>query len=192
MPKTQAKTQENQTPAPVTVVKEPMKELLGWKAPARPFKKRDREYFSTIGAIVFLLSIILLFIKEWFLIGVIIALAFLSYVLASIEPEEVEHKITSRGIFTGKKLFEWQRLGRFWVSEKWGHKLLHVEQFWGMPTQLLMLLGKISEKQIKEVLEKYLIYEEPEKTVVDKASEWLAKKVPLEGEPASTSANSKK
>lgn len=178
-----AKTEENQIPSPVTVIKEPMKVLLSWKAPSRPFKKHDREYFSTIGAIVFLLSIILLFIKEWLLIGVIIALAFLAYVLASIEPEEIEHKITTRGIFTGKKLFEWPRLGRFWISGKWDHKLLHIEQFFGMPTQLIMLLAKTSGKQIKDVLEKYLIYEEPEKTMVDKASEWLAKKVPLETEP---------
>lgn len=182
--KTQAKPQaENQTPSPVTVVKEPMKELLAWKAPARPFKKREREYFSTSGAIVFLLSIILLFLKEWLLIGVIIALTFLSYVLASIEPEETEHKVTTRGVFTGKKLFEWPRLGRFWISEKWGHKVLYIEQFIGMPTQLLMLLGKQTEKNIKRVLEKYLIYEKPGKTVVDKASEWLAKKIPLETEP---------
>jgi len=176
------KQAENQVPSPVTLVKEPMKTLVSWKAAARSFKKRDREYFSTIGAIVFLLSIILLFIKEWLLIGVIIALAFFSYVLASIEPEETEHKITTRGVFTGKKLFEWPRLGRFWVDEKWGHKILHIEQFIGMPTQLLMLLGKESEKNIKQVLEKYLICEKPEKTAIDKASEWLSKKVPLETE----------
>ena len=41
-----------------------LKTLLKWQAPIRPFKKRDREYYTTIAAIVFLLAVILLFLKE--------------------------------------------------------------------------------------------------------------------------------
>ena len=33
-----------------------LKTLLIWEAAVRPFKKRDREYYSTIAAIVFLLA----------------------------------------------------------------------------------------------------------------------------------------
>ncbi|MBI3342641.1 hypothetical protein HY032_00610, partial [Candidatus Gottesmanbacteria bacterium] len=43
--------------------------LLAWTSPSRLFKKRDREYFTNIGAIVFLLTIILVFAREFVLIA---------------------------------------------------------------------------------------------------------------------------
>src|SRR3989344_2790499 len=84
---------------PATVSHEPkeIKTLLNWRSPSRPFKKRSRDYFTTIAAIVFLIGVILLFIKEFLLIGVILALMFVSYVLATVPPEEVEHEISTEG-----------------------------------------------------------------------------------------------
>lgn len=168
----------------VQVVKlEPLKTLLEWSAPERPFKRRDREYFTTIGAIVFLLAVILLFLQEWLLIAVIIALLFVVYIMATIEPRKVEHKITNRGITTGGKMYRWGQLGRFWFGEKWGGKILYIENFLGLPGRLILLLGEIKEEQVKEILSDYLSFEEPEKTWVDNASEWLSRRVPLETSP---------
>ncbi len=176
------KKTENQSPQPVTVFKEPLRDLLVWKAPARAFKKRNREYYTTIGAIAFLLIVILLFLKEWLLIGVIISLGFVSYVLASVPPQEEEHKITTRGVFTGGKRYDWNGLGRFWFTEKWGNKILNIETGLAFPRRLMLLLGSQKKKDIKNALEKYLVFEKPEKTIIDKASAWLQKKVPLESE----------
>ena len=71
--------------------------MLSWEATVRPFKKRDREYYSTIAAIVFLLAVILLFLKEWLLIAVMVALMFVAYVLATVVPEKTTHEINTRG-----------------------------------------------------------------------------------------------
>lgn len=157
-----------------------LKTLLSWKSPARPFKKRNREYFTTIGAIVFLLAVILLFLKEWLLIAVIIALMFVAYVLASIPPEEVEHKITTRGIVTGNRTYVWDDLSKFWFSQRWKQTILNVETKLRFPGQLLLLLGDTNKDKVKEILGKYLSFEQPETTWMDNAAEWLAKKVPLE------------
>lgn len=157
-----------------------LKTLLSWKSPARPFKKRDREYFTTIGAIVFLLAVILLFLKEWLLIAVIIALMFVAYVLASIPPEEVEHKITTRGIVTGNRTYAWDDLSKFWFSQRWKQTILNMETKLRFPGQLLLLLGDTNKDKVKEILGKYLSFEQPETTWMDNAAEWLAKKVPLE------------
>jgi hypothetical protein len=83
------------------------KVVLEWTAPARPYKKRSREFYTTILSIAFLLGIILLLLKEFLLIGVIIAFAFLSYVLSTHKPEDVAHQVTTKGIRTDNKLFEW-------------------------------------------------------------------------------------
>ena len=161
-------------------MQEEEKAVFVWQAPARPFKERNREYFTTIGAIVLLLSIILLFAREFLLIAVIIALSFVSYVLASVKPEEVEHQITTRGIRTGGKFFRWDQLGRFWFSSKFGQRILNVETFLGFPQQLLMLIDGDKEQGFVDKLKVYLLNETPEEGFLDRASNWLQEKVPLE------------
>lgn len=171
------KTQER--PIEVIPVRQ-IKVLLAWKAPVRVFKRRDREFWTTVGSIVFLLAIILFFIKEWLLIATIIALIFVYYVLSSVPPEEVEHQITNRGIrFAGRDFF-WEELGRFWFHERFGQKILNIEIGGRLVGRLELLLGQTEEKTIKEILAKYLLEETPPPSLLDRASVWLSKKVPLE------------
>jgi hypothetical protein len=56
-----------QQPEPMQVVTqpEPEKELYGWSAPSRPYKKRSREFYSTVAALVILLSVIFMFAKDF-------------------------------------------------------------------------------------------------------------------------------
>ena len=173
---------KTQTPEPVTLVQEPMKDLIVWISLARPFKKRDREYYTTIAAIIFLLAVILLFLKEWLLIGVIISIGFVAYVLSTVPPEEVENKITTRGVITGGRRWDWTLLYRFWFSQKWGSEILNIETRIAFPRRLMLLLGNSDKKKIETLLGKYLLAEKPEKTFIDKAGVWLQKKVPLETE----------
>ena len=163
-----------------TLKREPLKVLLEWQAAVRPFKKRTREFYTTIGAIASLLIIILLFIQEWLLIVVIIAFAFVSYVLGTVRPGQAKHEITNRGIITGESKFTWPELNRFWFSQKFGQKILHVETNIRFPRQLMLLLNETSQEKVKKLLEDYLLFEEPEKTWMDNASRWLSEKVPLE------------
>ncbi len=167
------------------------KPLLTWKSAARPHKKRSREFYTTIGAIVFLLSIIMAFFKEFLLIGTVWAVAFLSYVLAKTEPEAVEHSLTSRGVKTEKNKYRWGELARFWFEEKWGQQILYIDTFRAFPGRLMMLLGETPKEKIKQILVKKIPYDKPEATFVDKASKWLQEKVPLE-EPLKTATSTVK
>lgn len=159
-----------------------LKTLLKWEAPVRPFKKRDREYYTTIAAIVFLLVVILLFLKEWLLIAVIVALMFVAYVLATVMPEKTTHEITTRGIVTGEKTYKWSEMRRFWLTKKWGDTILNIETNLKFPSRLLMLLGDVKEEKVKELLQKQVQLEIPEKTFMDKSAKWLSDKIPLERE----------
>ena len=167
---------ENKEPEPREI-----KTLLEWTSASRPFKRRDRDYFTTIAAIVFLIGMILLFIKEFLLIGVMLALMFVSYVLATVEPEKVDHKITTEGITTGGKSFLWVEMKEFYFTNKWGERVLNVNTKLKFPGRLMILLGQEEEKMIKEEIGKYISYrEEPINTWMDKAAIWLQKKVPLD------------
>jgi hypothetical protein len=166
--------------------------LLSWKAVARPHKKRSRDFFTTIGAIVFLLSIILAFFQEFFLIGVVWAVAFFSYVLAKTEPERVEHQLTTRGVKMGENKYWWNELARFWFEEKWGEKILMIDMFRTFPGRLMMLLGSVPEEQIRKIMERRVMHDKPEDTFVDKATKWLQEKVPLEEDTSPRTASVKK
>ncbi|MFH0942668.1 MAG: DUF5673 domain-containing protein [Candidatus Beckwithbacteria bacterium] len=159
-----------------------LKTLLKWEAAVRPFKKRDREYYTTIAAIVFLLAVILLFLKEWLLIAVLIALMFVAYVLATVTPEKTEHEITTSGVVTGDKIYPWKELKRFWFSEKWKEVILNIETNLKFPGRLMMLLGGADKNKVKELLQKQVQFEEPEKTFMDRSAKWLSDKIPLEKE----------
>jgi hypothetical protein len=176
---------ENQNPqnSPLEVI--PSKELrvlYGWRAPTRLFKKRDREFWTTVLAIVFLVGLILFFVKEWFLIAAIISLTFVYYVLSTVEPEEAEYKITNRGLIYVGQTYPWENIDQFWFSEKYGQRTVNFEVRGGLSGRLIILVGKGDEVKIKELLLKYLLEEEPKPAFLDKAADWLQKKVPLEGE----------
>lgn len=174
-------TAVNNSPLEVIASKE-LKVLYSWKAPARLFKKRDKEFWITVLSIVFLIGLILIFVKEWFLIAAIISLVFVYYVLSTVEPEEIEHKITNRGLIFAGQNYPWENISQFWFSEKYKQKIINFQLREGLPARITVLLGQADEKKLKELLLKFLIEEEVPPNFLDKASDWLAKKVPLESE----------
>jgi len=159
---------------------EPLKVLLTWRSSSRLFKRLSRERFATIGAIVFLVGIILVFLQEWFLIAVIVALTFFSYILSQVKPEEVEHQITNRGIVTSGKTYLWEQLLRFWFESEGEQAILLVDGLERMPFRLLLLLGDQKKETIQKILASYLPEEKPEKTWIDRSGEWITRQIPLE------------
>lgn len=161
------------------------KALLTWKSPERLPKRRSREFFSTIGAFVFLLSVITVFFKEFLLMITIWAFAFLALVMSKTEPATVEHSLTTRGIKTGKNKYRWGELARFWFDDKWGKTVLHIDTWRAFPGRLMMILDETPKEKIKAILVKKIPYDKPEETFVDRAAKWLSEKVPLEEETMS-------
>ena len=92
--------------------------VLEWKAPSRPFKKRNRQYHTTVITIALLLSLILFFAGQILTIAVVFAVAFLVYVMSTIPPHAVKNKLTTYGIRIEDNLYYWEELGRFWFDEK--------------------------------------------------------------------------
>lgn len=159
---------------------QPEETLITWDAAERPFKKRDREYYTTIAIIVALLCVILFFAGQFLPIAVVISFAFVSYALASVPPNNTTNRISSFGIYTGGKLYQWKNLGRFWFTTKLGQYVLNVEHNHHVLTKIMVLLGDVEKEKIIEILSQYLPQEVPPPTWLDKASGWLQEKFPLE------------
>lgn len=162
------------------VSQEERKEVyLSWTSPSRLFKKRDPEYFRNIGAIVLLLFVILIFAREFLLIAAVISIVFFIYVLSTVPPEEVLHKITNLGIDSAGHFYRWEELADFWFEEQWGQVLFVIRPLFG--TRVIILLANQNREKVRELVAKHIPYlEKPEKSWVDNAASWLTNKVPLE------------
>ncbi len=153
--------------------------LLSWSSPSRLFKKRDKEYFTNIGAIVFLLIVILVFAREFLLIAAVVSIVFLIYVLSTVPPENVDHKITNLGIESAGHYYRWEELAEFWFEEQWGQTMLLMRPLFG--SRIIILLGDQDKKRVRELIAEHIPFrEKPEKSWVDNASKWLTEKIPLE------------
>jgi hypothetical protein len=152
---------------------------IAWESPSRLFKKRDKEYFTNVGAIVFLLIVILVFAREFLLVAAVVSIVFLIYVLSTVPPEDVTHTVTNLGIESAGHFYRWEELSEFWFEEQWGQSMLVLKPMVG--TRIVVLLGQADGKKIREILAEHIPFREnPEKTWVDNAATWLSKKVPLD------------
>ncbi|MBU1104332.1 hypothetical protein L6255_03190 [Candidatus Parcubacteria bacterium] len=160
---------------------EPLEVLFSWKAPSRAFKERDRQYFTTIFIIIFVLSLILVFIREFLLIGVILSLTFVYYVLSTVAPEEIEHKITTRGVVYAGTNYPYEGLLSFFFSKKYESQLLNVNTKAKFPGRMFMLIKKEDQEKIAKILSKYLNQdEEPKLSFAERLSQQASKKISLE------------
>lgn len=173
----------SETPEQEVVPTFKVKTLLEWQAPAWIFKKRGKDYWTTILAIAGLISIILVFVGEYALIFAIFALIFLYYVLSSNPPTEVNYQVTNRGIRWGEKKYSWGVLNFFWIEKENEEKILKINTKLNLPGQLIIPLGEKDQEEVQEVLEDFLPYHKPEPDFVEKATGWLVKTFPIESNP---------
>ncbi len=154
--------------------------LIAWKAPLRVFKKRDKQHFTNLIMVVFLLSAVLIFFKEFLLVGVILALVFVAYVNSSIEPEEFGHKITTQGLTSGGHTYLWEELREFWLTEKDGKTVLNIDTRVRFPGRLFIVLNDEVVGEVKKSLSKHLPFREEQKTTwLDRMTDWFSQKLQL-------------
>ncbi|MEO8582073.1 MAG: hypothetical protein ABI425_05895 [Patescibacteria group bacterium] len=176
---------------PYAVQKPDPEELLfTWSAPNRPFKKRNKEFFTTVFLIMFLVSLILFFANQFLPIAVVLALGFLTYVLASVPPEMIENKITSYGVHTGQNMANWFEMGRYWFTTKYKMYILHIETT-RFPYRMILLFDATQKAEIEKYMDHYLIKETPAPTAFDKAADWIQEKIPLDREEKASKAQPK-
>lgn len=164
-------------PKPVVVRREPEKELVIWAAAARPFKRRDREFYITVMAMGGIIALIMFLVEGFMPVILIVSLFFLFYVLSTVPPEEIEYKITTKGIKIAGNRTDWGMLGRFWFSRRFDHDLLIIESA-NLPGRIELVIPPAKKEEIRKSLSAYLFEEEIPPSPLDKAANWFAKKLP--------------
>jgi hypothetical protein len=157
------------------------KAIIAWKSRSRPFQKRGKDYFLTLLLLMLIFIFIAAVTREFMLIAVGLSLVFVAFVLAKIEPEEIEHKITKNGIVSANHSYFWEELRYFWFSKKAGSEILNIETKLRFPARFIILVDTISVAGVKNVLSKYLPFREiPEINFLDRWADRLTRLLPLE------------
>ena len=154
--------------------------LFSWRAPVRPFKERSRQFFTTVVLVAILLSLIGYVLEGVMVVFLIWAVVFLVFVLFRVQPEEIDYTITNKYIIIAGKKYRLEEISRFWIIERWEHKLLVFETPLRFPGRLELVLSGIDQEELKEKLSRYIPFEEESPGFVDKAASWLSKRLLLD------------
>ena len=156
------------------------KVLLAWVAKSRPFRKGDFQSRQVLIVLGVLVAMVLVFAGEWMLLAVLAAGAFYYYATNHIPPGDAEYQITNLGIRAYGRLFAWWEFRRWWWAEKWTTKLIGLDLQTGVMGQIFIPLGEVKPEEVEKVMNKYVFYEKPQETMMDRASKWMVEKFPLE------------
>ena len=134
--------------------------LFEWEAPDRYAFNFQTKTFWVLLALILMFILYLAILGQYFLMAAIVGLVFFVYVAGTNKPIQVKHKITSRGIDTGNKLYEWFMLENFWFSIKNGQYMLIVETKLRYPKALIMLLEGADKDAIFVLLQEKVLYKD--------------------------------
>ncbi|OGM14745.1 hypothetical protein A2141_03470 [Candidatus Woesebacteria bacterium RBG_16_40_11] len=156
---------------------EPEKTLFSWVAPARAFKRRDRDFWVTVVVIVGISGLILFLVEGFMPVILIISIVFLFYILNTVEPGKIEYKITNKGVKVEEKMNAWDIFTRFWFTKRFNYELLVLETL-TITGRLELVINSKDKARIKTELSKYIVEEEAPPSSIDKAANFFAQKLP--------------
>jgi len=167
----------NDEPQAVVVRRESERDLVVWTAPARPFKRYGRKFYVTVFSIVGILSIILFIAEGAMPVVLLISLIFLFYVLSTVPPENVEYKITNKGVKISGKETPWQNMQRFCFMSKSESEVLVFDTI-SLPGRMELVITPEVKDNLKREISAYVPYEEMQPSALDKVVSWVVKKLP--------------
>lgn len=151
--------------------------LYTWTSPERLFIPRNRKWFIYLFLIILLIIVVLLFVQQYIIIAPVAAIGFVSYVLATVPPHNIEHKLTTEGINSGGHSYLWQEMSDFWITKKGEERLIHIETYLAYPKRLILLVGEGDLEKIKQIAVQYIPFREvPKENMLDKTLNYLTER----------------
>lgn len=148
--------------------------LLEWVSPLRVYKPLNRDNFRRLVVWSIILSLVLIFFKEFFLVLTIFALIFFSYVMGTVPPGNITTKVSQDGVTTAGHTYIWKELRDFYFTEKLGSTILNIRTHI-RPTRLSIIIKDVSKIDVENTLSAYISHrEEPPTTFTDNLTEKAA------------------
>jgi hypothetical protein len=156
------------------------KVLFEWTSPERAFQRRNKDFWVTAIAILVLVSVIFIMVQEFYLVIALVSVLFLYYVLSTVPPEDIGHKITNRGVYFGEANYSWDLLERFWFGKSLGWDTLFIETKLRFPPQVSLIIDPKDKDKLQKILVKRIPMVQSSPSFVDKLTKWFATRLPLE------------
>lgn len=103
------------------------KTLLIWDGPERPFKQRDRKFYTSMVSVGLVLLLFLLFAGQFILIIVLLAVLFASYALYSVPPKNISYVLTDVGVSVADTKYLWSDFLSHSVGKTLDQNLISLE-----------------------------------------------------------------
>lgn len=153
--------------------------LFEWSAMDRPHKVWSKDFFSTVIVMAFLVSVIMFFIEGILPVMVVWAIVFMLWSTNRVQPQKTDYSLTNWGLRMKEGVFRYEEMRLFWLEDRWGSRVLRVFVN-RLPWQLVIVVDKDDEDEIKRLMVKNVPYEVPVPSAMDKVVKWLGEKMPLE------------
>lgn len=141
-----------------------------WKAPNRVTREIPQKAAKTLIVITISVSLLFALMQEFLLIIVIASAGFLYYMLSKSPAVEVEHEVSSQGLFYAKEQFYyWHELKQFFFKNYGDEVVLHVDTVERLPGRIFLNIMPADKDKLKDIFSKRLLFlEEEPKDLVNK------------------------
>jgi len=146
----------------------PTASTLEWKALEYEKTEHGPYWFMGTGAVATILIVVGILARSYFFIA-FVAIAYIVMILyAKREPRELTFSITSEGVQTGRTFHGFSDIKSFWVFDKEeGEKYFSLEINKILSPFLQVPLDKVSPKEVKEMLNRFLPEKEHQESLID-------------------------
>lgn len=156
---------------------------LTWTAPSKVQKDIQQKTAKTIITIIIAISILLALMQDFMVIVVISSVGFLYYMLMKSPTRQVEHEVSTHGLWYAKEHFYyWHELKQFFFKKDDEHVILCVDTVEPLPGRLFLNINPQDQEKLKEIFSKRVVYlEEEPKIFLDNIYNSLISKINLTG-----------
>ncbi len=137
--------------------------VLSWVGPSDLPEDANRRWVLFMIFAVILFIFISLLAKQLFLALIIAGIGWLTYMAARIPAQDIQHIVTTTGIFSHNTFYPWSSLNSFWIIKDHGCYVLGLDLNRKIFSNVMLLLGNQNPVQVKEVLSMYIPFREDKK-----------------------------
>jgi len=113
------------------------------------FETHQRGWSWYVVVIIILLAVLAytIYLRRWVLAGVTVMVGVVLYLSGRLRSEKIKCRIDSQGIAVGEKVFPYEQLKTFWISQSAGQlKLNLITTFRFMPVISVMITAELMDR----------------------------------------------
>jgi len=143
--------------------------ITSWMTPEFVYHEKPAWWHIVAYGFVIIITLLMIFLKEWFGLVVFVLIGVLIYQYSEIKPKNIEIALTTVGVRFGNKFYPYNEIKSFWVIYNPPIKTLNLELTKRFSPIITVQLGNIDPVVIKSILREHLL-EDSERTedVIDK------------------------